>query len=339
MNIDAVILVSFGGPEGMDDVMPFLENVLRGKNVPEERKLQVFEHYKQFGGISPINQQNRALINALKGEFVANDIQLPIYFGNRNWHPLLPDTVMKMKNDGIKNALALVTSAYSSYSGCKQYRNDIQRATDYVDGEVSIKKIRQYYNHPGFIEANVDRIRDSITQLPNPGQGFSVAFTAHSIPVAMAKTSPYEEQLHEVASIISDQLKISDWKMVFQSRSGPPGQPWLEPDILEHIKTLRERGCVQLVIAPIGFISDHLEVVYDLDTQAKELCDDLKMTMIRAGTAGLHLAAVKMFRELIEEQIRPGVEQRVYGMGPKWPDVCPQNCCDYTPGRPPSTKG
>ena len=339
MSVDAIILVSFGGPEGMDEVMPFLENVLRGRNVPEARKLQVAEHYKTFGGISPINQQNRALIDALKEELEAHDIRLPIYFGNRNWHPLLPDTLKRMRDDGVKHALALVTSAYSSYSGCKQYLDNIQCAVDTVDGMVSIQKVRQYYNHPGFVEANIHRVRDAIEKLPNPSGAFAVAFTAHSIPIVMAKTSPYEEQLREVTGVIADQLKIADWKLVFQSRSGPPGQPWLEPDILDHIRVLQAEGCTQMVVAPIGFISDHLEVVYDLDQQAKELCNEVGITMIRAGTAGLHPAAVSMFRELIEEQIKPGTERRVYGSGTAWPDACPPNCCNYTPGRPPSARG
>ncbi|MBQ26868.1 MAG: ferrochelatase [Nitrospiraceae bacterium] len=333
MSVDAVILVSFGGPEGMDDVMPFLENVLRGKNVPEDRKLQVAEHYKQFGGVSPINSQNRALIDAIKDELEMCDIRLPIYFGNRNWHPLLSDVLKQMRDDGIKHALAIVTSAYSSYSGCKQYLDNIQRAVDMVDGTVIIQKLRQYYNHPGFVEANIDRVRDAIETLPNPTDSFAVAFTAHSIPIAMAKTCPYDEQLREVAGVIACQLKIADWKLVFQSRSGPPDQPWLDPDILDHIRTLKAKGCGQLVVAPIGFISDHLEVVYDLDQQAKKLCSELGIAMIRAGTVGLHPAVVSMFRELIEEQIRPGMERRVYGSGTAWPDVCPPDCCSYTFGR------
>jgi len=336
MSIDAIILVSFGGPDGLDDVMPFLENVLKGKNVPEVRKLQVAEHYKQFGGVSPINQQNRALIDALKYELEAHDIRLPIYFGNRNWHPLLPDTLKQMKSDGVKHALALVTSAYSSYSGCKQYLENIQRAVDAVDGTVTIRKIRQYYNHPGFIKANIDRVKDAIEKLSNPSDAFAVAFTAHSIPIAMANTCPYEEQLREVSGVIADQLKIAKWKLVFQSRSGPPSQPWLEPDILDHIRVLKAEGYAQLVVAPIGFISDHLEVVYDLDLQANKLCDEVGITMRRAGTTGLHPSAVSMFRELIEEQINSGTARRVYGSGTAWSDTCPLDCCNYIPGRPAS---
>ena len=311
--------------------MPFLENVLKGKNVPEDRKLQVAEHYKQFDGISPINQQNRALIGALRDELDVHDIRLPIYFGNRNWHPLLPDVLKQMRDDGVKHALALVTSAYSSYSGCKQYLENIQRAVDTIDGTVTIKKIRQYYNHPGFIEANIDRVKAAIERLPSPSGAFAVVFTAHSIPIAMANTCPYEEQLREVAGVIADRLKIADWKLVFQSRSGPPSQPWLEPDILDHIRRIKKEGCVQLVVAPIGFISDHLEVVYDLDHQAKGLCDEVGIVMSRAETAGLHPSLVEMFRELIEEQIRPRTARRVYGNGLAWPDTCPPDCCNYTP--------
>ena len=236
-----------------------------------------------------------------------------------------------MRDDGIERALAIVTSAYSSYSGCRQYRDDIQRAVDTVDGVVTVRKLRQYYNHPGFVEANIDRVKEAIAKLPDSTGVFAVAFTAHSIPVAMAETSPYEDQLREVSGFIAEKVKIAHWALAFQSRSGPPGQPWLEPDILDHIRMVKGDGYTQLVVAPVGFISDHLEVVYDLDRQAKERCDALGITMVRAGTAGLHPSMVSMFRELIEEQIRPGTKPRVYGNGAAWPAACPPDCCNYAP--------
>jgi ferrochelatase len=321
MTYDAILLVSFGGPEGMDDVLPFLENVLRGRNVPRERMLQVAHHYELFGGVSPINGQNRKLIAALQEELEANGPQLPIYWGNRNWHPMLAGTMQQMADDGIRNALAFVTSAYSSYSSCRQYLEDIQRAREAVGPAApNVAKIRAFYDHPGFIEANSANLRAALNQIPEARRALAqIAFTAHSIPRTMADNCAYESQLQETAELIAKGTGHKLWRLVYQSRSGPPAQPWLEPDILEHLKELRGSGTTDVVIAPSGFVSDHMEIVYDLDTEARQLCEQLGLNMVRAKTAGTHPAFVKMIRELILERTAPNV--------PTSRDVCAIDCC------------
>jgi ferrochelatase len=300
---DALLLVSFGGPEGMDDVLPFLENVLRGRNVPRERMLQVAHHYELFGGVSPINEQNRTLIEAIKTELKTNGPDLPIYWGNRNWHPLLPDTIQQMTDDGIQRAIAFVTSAYSSYSSCRQYKENIAAAQQSAGPKaLEIEKLRAFYNHPGFIAANVDHIRTAMRQL-NDSHHVHIAFTAHSIPQSMADTCDYAKQLTETCSLIARQLQITDWKLVYQSRSGPPTQPWLGPDICDHLRQLKEQGNENVVVSPVGFISDHMEVLYDLDVEARELANEIGLNMARAATAGTHPSFVTMIRELIMEKI------------------------------------
>ena len=238
---DAVLIVSFGGPEGMADVMPFLENVLRGRNVPAERMRAVAKHYEMFGGVSPINEQNRNLIAALQEELAANGPRLPIYWGNRNWHPLLADTLAQMAADGIKNALAFVTSAYSSYSSCRQYLENIAEARDQVGSSApQIAKLRAFYNHPLFIEANVDRLQAALSTIPEARRASTqIAFTAHSIPQSMADNCQYESQLQEASRLVSSGANRESWRLVYQSRSGPPTQPWLGPDILDHLKELK----------------------------------------------------------------------------------------------------
>ncbi|MBS2003642.1 MAG: ferrochelatase [Cyanobacteria bacterium SZAS LIN-5] len=332
---DAILLVSFGGPEGMSDVIPFLENVLRGRNVPPERMQAVAHHYELFGGVSPINQQNRDLIEALKAELSEHKIDLPIYWGNRNWHPMLVDTVKQMQADGIKKALAFVTSAYSSYSGCRQYRENISSALEQLGENRSLKieKLRGFSNHPGFIEANTDRLKNALQHFGDEHSNVHVAFTAHSVPTSMATTSDYVEQLTETAELIAGNLNLKDWKLCFQSRSGPATQPWLEPDICDHIRDLKNQGVTEMVIAPIGFISDHMEVKYDLDVEAKQLCDELGIKMERAGTAGIHPAFVKMIRQLIEERTT-GAERLALGTLGSRPDLCAEDCCP-APQRPP----
>lgn len=300
MNYDALLVVSFGGPEGMDDVIPFLENVLRGRNVPRERMLGVAKHYEMFGGVSPINQQNRNLIAALEAELQTNGPQLPIYWGNRNWHPLFPDTVARMAEDGVKNALAFVTSAYSSYSSCRQYLQNIADAQMQVGpGAPRIEKLRQFYNHPLFIEANVGHVRAALKQLDDP----HLVFTAHSIPETMAANCNYAKQLAETAGLIARELGVDDWQLVYQSRSGSPMQPWLGPDVAEHLKSLAAAGVKEVVVAPIGFVSDHMEIVFDLDFEAQNVARELGMKMARAATAGTHPSFVKMIRELMLERI------------------------------------
>jgi ferrochelatase len=332
---DAFLLVSFGGPEGPDDVIPFLENVLRGKNVPRERMLEVAEHYYHFGGKSPINDQNRALMAALRTEFDAHGIHLPIYWGNRNWHPLLADTLRQMQKDGVKRAAAYITSAFSSYSGCRQYQEDIARARAEIgEGAPEVIKLRTFHNHPGFIEANAARVREALAKIPGERRRQAkLAFTAHSIPTAMASASRYVPQLREACTLIGDRVGRTDWELVYQSRSGPPTQPWLEPDIGDAIRSWHAAGVRDLVISPVGFISDHMEVLYDLDTEARELCAELGMNMIRAGTPGVHPLFVSMIRELLEERLGHIAEPRALGpLGPGC-EVCPPTCCP-PPQRP-----
>jgi protoporphyrin/coproporphyrin ferrochelatase len=329
---DALLFVSFGGPEGMDEVMPFLENVLRGKNVPPERMRVVAHHYELFGGVSPINSQNRTLIAALEKELQEGELNLPIYWGNRNWHPLLADTLRQMKDDGIKRALAFFTSAYSSYSGCRQYREDIMRAQMEVgEGAPQIEKLRAFYNHPGFIEPNVENVRKALELIPSERRAQTeLAFTAHSIPLTMAANCDYQAELQETCSLVAEGLNHANWRLVFQSRSGPPTQPWLEPDICDYLRELKERGTEDVVIAPVGFISDHMEVIYDLDTEARALCEEINLNMVRASTVGAHPSFVKMIRELILERINPTLSRRFLGSRGASHDVCPVDCCQMS---------
>jgi len=315
---DALLVISFGGPEQPEDVIPFLENVLRGKNVPRERMLEVAEHYQHFGGKSPINAQNRALIAALDCELAGHDIKLPIYWGNRNWHPMLADTVTRMRAEGVRRALAFATSAFGSYSGCRQYREDIDRARAAIGpGAPEIHKLPTFHNQPGFIHAMGDRIRAVLDALPEDRRAAAVlVYTAHSVPLSMARSSPYLAQLQESCKLVSQEVR-RDGTLVYQSRSGPPSQPWLEPDVLQHIRELHACGKTEIVLAPIGFLSDHMEVVYDLDTEAAALCRELSINLSRASTVGVHPAFISMLREMIAE--------RLDGNGPN--DECRPDCC------------
>jgi ferrochelatase len=330
---DALIVVSFGGPEGMDDVMPFLENVLRGRNVPvpRERLLAVAKHYELFGGVSPINQQNRNLIAALRQELKANGPHLPIYFGNRNWHPMLADTLSQMRADGVKHALAFVTSAYSSYSSCRQYLEDIERARASVGpGAPWVEKLRAFFNHPGFIEANVANVRAALGQIPEDRRPATrLVLTAHSIPEAMAINCDYAAQLDETSRLVADSLRVEQWRLVYQSRSGSPTQPWLGPDVCEYLRELHAAGTQDVVVAPIGFVSDHMEVVYDLDTEAMALCRELDLNMIRAATAGTHPRFVEMIRELSMERIYLETPRRALGRFGPHADGCASDCCSF----------
>jgi ferrochelatase len=326
---DALLLVSFGGPEGMEDVMPFLENVLRGRNVPRERMLAVAKHYEKFGGVSPINGQNRKLIEALTKELQTNGPGLPIYFGNRNWHPLLADTLRQMRDDGVKHALAFVTSAYSSYSSCRQYLNDIERARLEVGADApQVEKLRPFFNHPSFIEANVAHIRAALEKFPEDRrQQTQLVFTAHSIPESMATNCDYASQLDETARLIAGELGMASWRLVYQSRSGSPMQPWLGPDVCEYLQELHASGNRDVVIAPIGFVSDHMEIVYDLDTEAAALCRELGLNMVRAATAGTHPLFVSMIRELVLERLDPNTPRRALGTFGVRADACAADCC------------
>ncbi|MGA8437256.1 MAG: ferrochelatase [Candidatus Sulfotelmatobacter sp.] len=340
MTYNAILVVSFGGPESREDVMPFLENVLRGRNVPRERMLIVAEHYYHFEGKSPINQQTRELIVAVQAEMDRNGLKLPVYWGNRNWHPLLPKTLEKMKQDGIRRALAFVTSAYSSYSGCRQYREDIARAQREVGpGAPEIDKLRAFFNHPGFIEATIERVRDALESVPaHARENVRIVYTAHSIPESMANTSDYVKQLEEVRRLVSGALGHRNDVLVYQSRSGGPGQPWLGPDILEYLPQVKaenaENKVSAVVLAPISFLSDHMEVLYDLDIEAQRLCDRLALPMTRAKTVGIHPKFIAMIRELILERMNPASERRVLGvLGPR-PEVCAEDCCPGPQQRP-----
>jgi ferrochelatase len=332
---DAVLLVSFGGPDGPDDVMPFLENVLRGRNVPRERMLEVAEHYHHFGGASPINAQNLALIAAVREELERRGPHLPVYWGNRNWHPLLTDTLREMADAGVKRAIAFVTSGFSSYSGCRQYRENIAAAAAPLgDRAPQVDKIRVFFNHPGFVGPMAANVRRALEHFPEDVRAaVPVLFTAHSIPMSMADTCRYVPQLQESCRLVAAEAAASDWKLVYQSRSGPPSQPWLEPDICEAIRTLHAAGFKRLVVAPIGFISDHMEVLYDLDTEAVDLCRELGVEMARAATVGTAPEFVSMVRDLIAERAYELPTRDAIGHLPANHDVCPLDCCP-APQRP-----
>jgi ferrochelatase len=296
-SFDALLIVSFGGPEKHEDVLPFLENVLRGKNVPRERMLEVAEHYYHFDGRSPINEQTKELIAAVEKEFRDHGVKLPVYWGNRNWHPFLPETLKRMHADGIRHAAALVTSAFGSYSGCRQYREDIARALQAAGTEdLLVEKLPNFCDREEFIATMVDRVKSALQQLPIPEQ---LIFTAHSIPLSMAESSPYVRQLKEASRRVAVACGVSNWTLVYQSRSGPPQQPWLAPDICDYLREQHAAGVRSVIICPIGFISDHMEVLYDLDTEARALCDQLGIKMVRAGTAGSHPKLISMLRDMV----------------------------------------
>jgi len=336
MNYDAILVVSFGGPESKEEVIPFLETVLRGKNVPRERLLTVAEHYYHFEGKSPINQQTRELIAALQAVLEQRGPKLPVYWGNRNWHPFLSETLEKMKEDGIRRAAAFVTSAFSSYSGCRQYREDIARAQDEAGpGAPEVDKLRVFFNHPAFIEATIERVQEALCAIP-PGarENVQIVYTAHSIPLSVANTSDYVKQVEEVRRLVSTAVGQNNDVLVYQSRSGTPAQPWLGPDILEYLREVESKKLASaVVLAPISFLSDHMEVLYDLDVEARQLCDSLALPMTRAKTVGVHPKFIDMVRELILERMNPGLERRTVGsLGPR-PDICAEDCCP-APQRP-----
>jgi ferrochelatase len=336
---DAVLIVGFGGPEGPADVMPFLENVIRGRNVPRDRLLEVAEHYRHLGGASPINDQIRALISALRPELSMRGINLPIHWGNRNWHPMLADTMCAIAEAGVKHALAVVLAAYSSYSSCRQYCEDIERAREAAGpGAPVVEKIRVFFNHPDFIAANADRVRDALDQLPAEFQRDApIVFTAHSIPSGMAANCDYERQLTETCRLVAEAAGLGSdrWRLVYQSRSGRPTDAWLEPDILDHLEELHRSGARAVLIHPVGFLSDHVEVLFDLDEEANRKCTQLGITMVRASTVGTHPRFVAMLCELIEERVKSTPARRAVGRFPASHDVCQLDCC-LPPARPPA---
>jgi protoporphyrin/coproporphyrin ferrochelatase len=328
---DAILVVAFGGPEGPDDVLPFLENVLAGKNVPKARMLEVAEHYQRFGGKSPLNDQTRALVAALQNELAAQGPRLQLYWGNRNWHPLLSETIAEMTRNGVQRALAFFTSAYSSYSGCRQYLENIEAARQAVGPAApTVDKLRAYYNHPGFIGPMIERVRDALVQIPIARrEAAKVVFTAHSIPLAMADHCQYASQIAEAARLVSEGLAISNFQIAYQSRSGPPDQPWLGPDVGDALRKLHATSEARdVVIVPIGFVSDHIEILYDLDTEARALCNQLGLNFVRAGTVGSHRDFVRMIRELILERTSDAPKRALGKFGPSH-DACPVDCCVY----------
>ncbi|MBK5307847.1 MAG: ferrochelatase [Frankiaceae bacterium] len=318
----ALLLVSFGGPEGPDDVVPFLTNVTRGRGIPTERLEEVARHYlDEFGGVSPLNGHCRELIAALEA---AQD--RPVYWGNRNWHPFLADTLMQMRADGVTDAYAVVTSAFPSYSGCRQYQEDIARAQ--VDGLPRVVKIRHYYCEDGFLDAQARNVLAQLDGLAEP----RLVFTAHSIPLAMAETSgpsggAYVESLRTAAQLVVDRLPTAyHWQLVFQSRSGSADVPWLEPDVGDHLEGLYAEGVREAVLVPIGFTSDHVEVVYDLDVQVASRARGLEgMTVRRASTVGTDPGFVQMLAALVAER-ETGPELDTHGCVATH-DVCPSHCC------------
>jgi len=342
MAYDAFLLVSFGGPEGPDDVLPFLRNVTRGRGVPEERLAEVAEHYRHFGGVSPINEQCRDLLAALSKAFAAEGVALPLYWGNRNWHPHLTDTLREMAGAGVRRALAFVTSAYGSYSSCRQYLDDIEAARAAVGADApAVDKLRHYHDHPGHIAAHVDAVTRALSTLPAERRSTTrLVYTAHSIPQSMAAgsgpgggTGRYDAQLREVAGLVTAQAAPDlGWDLVWQSRSGPPHIPWLAPDVNDHLEALAAAGTTGVVVSPIGFISDHLEVAWDLDEEAAGTAQRLGLDFARAATPGVHPAFVDTVVELVRERTDSGVPRRALGAVPTW-DSCPADCC-RAPARP-----
>jgi ferrochelatase len=342
---DSVLLLSFGGPEGPDDVIPFMENVTRGRGILRERLAEVSRHYERFGGVSPINGQNRALLAALEPALRAHGIDLPLFWGNRNWTPYLRDTLAEMRASGRRRALAFVTSAYSSYSGCRQYLDDIDRArAELVAGGVapSVDKLRVFYNHPGFIGPLVEGAVDTIRRAEAAGTTISdLAFCAHSVPQSMADTSDYVAQLEETRRLVAEGIAAvlgeRDHALVFQSRSGAPGMPWLEPDIVDHLHACQAAGSTGVAMVPIGFVSDHMEVVYDLDVQATAAAEELGLAVVRTPTPGTHPAFVEMICALIMERLELAAgrvpERACLGTCGPCHDVCPIGCCP-APARP-----
>jgi ferrochelatase len=339
---DALLVLSFGGPEGPEDVLPFLRNVTRGRGVPDERLAVVAEHYLHFDGVSPINAQNRALVAALDAEFAEHGIDLPIYWGNRNWTPYVADTLAQMRADGIRRALVLATSATASYSACRQYREDLAAARAAVgESAPELVKLRHFFDHPGYIAAHADGVRAALAQLPaDQRDGARLVFTAHSIPTAMNDASGprrdglYAVQQRETARLVAEAVRGlgADFELAWQSRSGPPQVPWLEPDVNDCLRALAADGLAAVVVSPTGFVSDHIEVRWDLDTEARQTADSLGLAFARAASAGTHPAFVAAVRELVQEQLGAAQPRTLANIGVCGVD-CPDGCCP-APARP-----
>ena len=336
---DALLVVSFGGPEGMEDVMPFLDNVLAGLRLPDAARQRIAGRYERFGGVSPINAHTRALIAALREDLERDRLALPIYWGNRNWHPLLPDTLRKMEADGVGRALAFVTSTFGSYNGCRKYREDLHQAARGFDRPPLIDKLRHGYNHPGFIRAFTERVDMALAELPEERRDdATILFTAHSLPESAARHAPYEAQLNEACGLVAAGLDRppSRWRLVYQSRNARYGSgEWLGPDVGDALAEEKEGGATEVVIAPIGFVCDHLEVTLDLDIEARRRADELGLNMVRAATVGTHPAFVGMIRDLVRERMTENPNRAVLGSRGPSHDYCPSDCClSGRPGAP-----
>ncbi|GAB2670924.1 ferrochelatase [Saccharopolyspora gloriosae] len=342
MSFDALLFLSFGGPEGPEEVRPFLENVTRGRGVPPERLDEVAEHYHHFGGVSPINRLNREIMAGLQEQLRAEGRDLPVYWGNRNWHPMIEDTVARMAEDGVRRALVFPTSAWGGYSGCKQYHEDIVRAREAVGEQApDLVKLRQFFDHPLFVSANADAVRRAYADLGDTEA--RLVFTAHSIPLrADSAQGPdgrpewYSRQIAESARLVAEEAGVETYDVVWQSRSGPPHVPWLEPDVVDHIEELHAKGVASVVVSPIGFVSDHLEVVWDLDNEAAEKAAELGMGFARAGTAGDDPRFAKMIVELISEHVDE-VRPRKLSLMPaagcgRNGEACSPGCCTSVNG-------
>jgi ferrochelatase len=331
---DALLIVSFGGPESPSEVGPFLDNVFRGLPVSPETKARIALRYESFGGVSPINAHTRAFINVLQHELDAHGPALPIYWGNRNWHPLLTDTMAQMARAGVRRAIAFVTSTFASYSGCRKYREDLYEAARGVENAPIIDKLRLPYNHPGFIEAVSERVAEKLETISETERaGTPILFTAHSLPESMAKHSRYEAQLTSACQLVGDLLEHQRWRLVYQSSNASYGkESWLAPDIRDALRECAAAGAKHVVVAPIGFVCDHLEIVLDLDVEAAAVARELNLDFLRAGTVGTHPAYVAMVRELIIERMTKEPIRRALGsLGPSH-DLCAVDCC--LSGRP-----
>jgi len=341
---DAFLLLSFGGPEGPEDVMPFLHQVTRGRGIPDSRLAEVADHYQSFGGVSPINQQNRSLLAALRTDFAANGVDLPVYWGNRNWKPYVADAVREMRDDGVRRALVFATSATSSYSACRQYRDDLAQAHRVAgQGAPELVKLRHFFDHPGFVGPLADSVRDALLTLPADRRGDArLVFTAHSIPSSMnAESGPqrnglYDAQQRETARLVAEAVRGpgAEFDLAWQSRSGSPEVPWLEPDINDHLRELAGRGVRAVVVTPSGFVSDHIEVRWDLDVEARRTAASLGLAYARAGTPGTHPAFVAAIRELVLERLTGAAPRTLGALGLCGVD-CPDGCCP-APRRPPA---
>ncbi|GGQ01564.1 putative ferrochelatase [Streptomyces virginiae] len=358
---DALLLLSFGGPEGPDDVVPFLENVTRGRGIPRERLKEVGQHYFGFGGVSPINAQNRALLDALRKDFAEHGLDLPVYWGNRNWAPYLTDVMREMAADGRRRIAVLATSAYASYSGCRQYRENLADALATLAAEgvepPRVDKLRHYFNHPGFVDPMIEGVVAALAELPEAvREGAHLAFTTHSIPTAAADTSgpvedhtgggeggAYVKQHLDVARVIADEVAVRTgvarpWKLVYQSRSGAPHIPWLEPDICDHLEALHAEGAPAVVMVPIGFVSDHMEVLYDLDTEATARAAELGLPVARSATVGADPSFAGAVRELVLERAAKergeSAEECWVGLLGQSHDLCAVGCCPARSPRP-----